>query len=134
MKYSGPPKHSRNGWRSFGWFYLDDRRSAHSVCSVKRTDLESIHCALFGSMDSGIGDDISLADVAKLLLASVGIGFELAEDNKSKDESDGFVRPYFELDADKPGISASHLRRICGIKPLKGDGETSSRNLFTYSY
>ena len=44
-------------------------------------------------MDSGIRNDISLADVAKPLLASIGIGFEMTEDNESKDEDDGFVRP-----------------------------------------
>ncbi|TFY83913.1 hypothetical protein EWM64_g106 [Hericium alpestre] len=118
--------HAGNGWKTFGWFYLDERRAEHSACPVSARDLKQVHDALFGPTTKGkLGERMSLRGTAKLMLASVGVAFDIALDEEDKNENgDGFRRnhdAHMELDAKKPGISAAHLRKICGIPPLEGD-------------
>ncbi|KIJ61999.1 hypothetical protein HYDPIDRAFT_169377 [Hydnomerulius pinastri MD-312] len=123
-----PRSHTRNGWRSFGWFYLDGRRAEHSACTVTKEDLQEVHDALFGDSDEedSLGSKVGLVETARLLLASVGIDFRVAEDEEQKeDDGDGHRRSYreasFDFAAEKPAISAAHIRKICGIPPLEGD-------------
>ncbi|TFY83912.1 hypothetical protein EWM64_g105 [Hericium alpestre] len=118
--------HSGQGWTTFGWFYLDDRRAEHSACPVSARHLKQVHDALFGPAKKGkLGERMSLRGTAKLMLASLGIAFDVAVDEEDKDENgDGHtssMEACLELAAEKPGISAAHLRKICGIPPLKGD-------------
>ncbi|THH10769.1 hypothetical protein EW146_g8266 [Bondarzewia mesenterica] len=122
--------HCSQGWRPFGWFYLDDRDSERSACPITRTDLQRVHDALFGTAEAGkLGERVSLRTTAKLILASVGIPFEIARDQEeaAEGENDGYMGSYgssisLELKSEKPGISAAHLRKICGINPLPNDG------------
>jgi len=116
--------HSKNGWTPFGWFYLDNRRAEHSRCSITTASLTKVHDALFGAPSTPLGGSISLPTTACLMLAAAGIRFNIAEDDE---EEDGYTRPYgsdmmLELASEKPGISAAHLRKICGIAALDGDG------------
>lgn len=131
--------HRAGGWRPFGWFYLDDngRRSERSACPITRADLTRVHDALFGSSEKKtLGGKVSLRTTARLLVASVGISFEVAVDAEHAERAkDGYLQSYMdemyiELESPKPGISAAHLTKICGIQPLEGDG-TSDRLFLT---
>ncbi|KAA1478796.1 hypothetical protein DENSPDRAFT_717052 [Dentipellis sp. KUC8613] len=118
--------HTARGWKQFGWFFIDEHESEHSACPVVRADLQRVHEVLFGAADSGngLGARVSLRATARLLLASVGIKYTIAmtdqEKSRGDDEQTGGMLRHL-LGGEKPGISASHLRKICGIAPLKGD-------------
>ncbi|THH10767.1 hypothetical protein EW146_g8268 [Bondarzewia mesenterica] len=124
--------HQTDGWRPMGWFFLDDRRAEHSACPITRTDLQHIHDSLFGPAEAGkLGKRVSLRTTARLLLASVGITFEIALNQEhAKNRTDGYLERYGdpliyvcleEVKDEKPGISPAHLRKICGIDPLADD-------------
>ncbi|TFY50579.1 hypothetical protein EVG20_g11441 [Dentipellis fragilis] len=121
--------HTARGWQQFGWFFIDERESEHSACPILRTDLQRVHDVLFGAADSGsgLGARVGLRATTRLLLASVGIKYTIAttdeEKSRGDDEQTGGMFRHL-LGGEKPGISASHLRKICGIASLKGDGES----------
>ena len=129
--------HRKNGWKPFGWFYLDERRSEHSQCNIKHSDLKNIHDAIFGpgafdneikaqaakiGQTATIGKRVTLQDVAKLVLGAVGIQFDIAI---AEDGVDGYRsgEVTMDIDSEKPGISAAHLRKICKIPLLENDGK-----------
>ncbi|TFY83910.1 hypothetical protein EWM64_g103 [Hericium alpestre] len=118
--------HTGQGWRTFGWFCLGHRRTEHSACLVSRFDLQEVHDALFGPVETGkLGERVSLRGTAKLMLASVGFEFDIAldEEDKAKNGDGHTVNDGARLclSARKPGISAAYLRTICGIPPLEDD-------------
>ncbi|KAI0319567.1 hypothetical protein OF83DRAFT_1170117 [Amylostereum chailletii] len=113
-----------DGWRPFGWFYLDDRRADHSQCPVTRRDLQIVHDALFGpALPGTLGERVSLRTTDKLLITNVGIPFEIAENEEDDDGHLGHFgdEAFFEIDAQKPGLSAAHLRKILGMEALEKD-------------
>ncbi|KII91172.1 hypothetical protein PLICRDRAFT_37876 [Plicaturopsis crispa FD-325 SS-3] len=117
-------RHTRDGWRPFGWFYLDERSSIHSACTVTRGDLIDVHDALYGPSTAGtLGAAVGPRETALLLLASVGIPFNVARTEAEAhpnqyDVNDGYIvqwggeSPCLALDTPKPGLSAAHLRKI----------------------
>lgn len=141
-----------NGWRPVGWFYADPE-AEYSRCTITRADLQNIHDTLFGpsrvfyGIDSlsvedfityfqevdpfgsfylteNLGERVTLRDTAKLLLAVVGIKFDIALVNNG---CDGYLQNigeigHLKLKNVKAGISAAHFRKICGIPSLPGDG------------
>ncbi|ETW75219.1 hypothetical protein HETIRDRAFT_120344 [Heterobasidion irregulare TC 32-1] len=122
--------HRTDGWTPFDWFSLDKRRNESSQCSITRADLKRVHDALFGqdSEAGGLGARVSLRTTAELILASVGIAFEIAmnEEEAARGDdgymgNDGEQHAALSLESEKPGFSAAHLRKICGILPLAGD-------------
>ena len=124
--------HRTDGWTPFGWFFLDKRRKESSQCPITRADLRRVHDALFGqdSEAGGLGTRVSLRTTAELILASVGIAFEIAvnEEEAARGDDgymgdDGEQHAALSLESEKPGFSAAHLRKICGILPLAGDGK-----------
>ncbi|TFY83911.1 hypothetical protein EWM64_g104 [Hericium alpestre] len=89
--------HTGQGWRTFGWFYVDYQSCEHSACPVSTRDLKQVHDAVFGPDEKG----------------------KLGERNGDGHRVNDDARLY--LSAEKPGISAAHLRKICGIPPLEED-------------
>ena len=129
--------HRKNGWKPFGWFYLDERDSERSQCNIEHQDLKNIHDTIFGpgafdneieaqaakiGQTAAIGQRVTLQDTAKLVLGAVGIQFEIAI---AEDGVDGYRsgEVTMDIDSEKPGISAAHLRRICNIPLLERDGK-----------
>jgi hypothetical protein len=108
-----------------GWFFLDKRRAEHSACPITTADIQEVHGALFAGTD--FASKVGLRETIRLILACVGVEFSIAANKKEARRGDGYTQSYgsgghIELDSQKPGLSAAHFRKICGIIPLKDDG------------
>ncbi|TFY73263.1 hypothetical protein EWM64_g10749, partial [Hericium alpestre] len=116
--------HSGQGWKTFGWFYLDDKDEERCACPMSARDLKQVHDTLFGPAKKGkLGERVSLRGTAKLMLASVGIGFDVALDKEDEKQNGDGHRVNYEARLDlsagqKSGIRVAHIRKICGIPPL----------------
>lgn len=104
-----------------------DSRSAITV-----SELRAAHDVPFGaapsSMDVTLGGGAGLREMALLMLASIGIIFNVAWDNEeAEDDNDGYLGSAgpgglcSESAGQKLGLSAAHLREVCGILPVTGD-------------
>lgn len=129
-----PQMHRRHGWKQFEWYYLDERRSEHVVNAITAAGLRDIHDTLFGKQgEGGLGDRISLRRTALLILASVGIDFSVAVE---EGDLDGYQRGGaidLEMHGNRGGVNAGHIRKICGIAPLKEDGACTTASQVTHS-
>ncbi|TFY83909.1 hypothetical protein EWM64_g102 [Hericium alpestre] len=116
--------HSGQGWKTLGWFYLDNKDEERCACSMSARDLKKVHGVLFGPAKKGkLGERMSLRGTAKLMLASVGIGFDVALDKEDEKENGDGHRGHYEARLElsagrKSDINAAHIRKICGIPPL----------------
>jgi hypothetical protein len=119
----------QNGWKQFAWFVLDNRDREHSQCVVSPGTMRTIHTTLFGGAGRPLAARIALKDTARLLLASVGIPFEIAEATGVDDGYDDekySSSSRLSLGRHAPGVSAARLRKVCGLAPLPGDNGMSS--------
>lgn len=114
--------HRDAGWLPIGWFLNDfgKRMSAHTLRS---DELQHVHEALFGYGE--LAQTISLRTTMNLLLASVGIEFDIAPnkthagifgDGHCKENGEEF---YFDFSDVNPGLSPAYFRQICGIPPFR---------------
>jgi hypothetical protein len=116
-------QHRRDGWKPFASFYLGTRSEEHGQCSITKTGLQSAHDALFGTKKSSeIGASIGLRETAMLILASVGVNFDIAQVAGEPDGHSRLGALELEIECRTPGICSDRLRKVCGIAPLTYDG------------
>ncbi|KAF9465237.1 hypothetical protein BDZ94DRAFT_1254036 [Collybia nuda] len=115
-------QHRKDGWKPFGSFYLGIRSEEKGMCSIAKPGLQAAHDALFGAKKSGeMGASIGLRETALLILASVGINFNVAQVAGAPDGYSKLGRLELEVNCKKSGICPTKLRKVCGIAPLRGD-------------
>jgi hypothetical protein len=119
------PKDVQNGWKQFAWFHIASRRREHSQCVISPKTMRAVHATLFGDAGRPLAARVALKDTARLLLAAVGIAFDIADTKDS--EGDGYDDPgygslaHLALGDRAPGVTAARLRKVCGLAPLPGD-------------
>lgn len=137
---NGPPSmwHSRAGWQPICWgYYDDDGNYGHTWRHVEVADMElneegvlDIHEALFAPIDTPPGDNADallafrrkLVVTVRLLLAAVGIDYEVACTDEETDERPGD----YMLEGLWDKWVARGIREACGFQ-LSGDAEAAKR-------
>ncbi|KAF8438498.1 hypothetical protein L210DRAFT_3544133 [Boletus edulis BED1] len=136
----GPPStwHSREGWQSICWgFYDDEDNYGHNWRRIEVADMGlheagvlDVHEALFGPIETPPSDDVDtlvayrrkLVATVRLLLAALGINYEVA---CAEDERDEWPRE-FTLEGLSDKWVARGIRSACGFQ-LRGDAEAGKR-------
>jgi hypothetical protein len=94
------------------------RRIETKSFDIDESDANAFHEALFG--DGELSRKISKAMTFRLLLASVGIKFRVAE--KEEEKEDGYPSQFYELSftvSQEKAWMAVQIRRVCGVSLLR---------------
>ncbi|KAJ6599767.1 hypothetical protein DFH09DRAFT_1128759 [Mycena vulgaris] len=107
------------------WRAIDER-----TFDISEAQARTMHRVLFGeasdSEPSALAGKISVREMLRLLLASVGIAFYAASDLDDETDEDDFEMGELRWE----GIEGAerwlgrNIRRVAGCEPMKGDGET----------
>ncbi|KAN0080110.1 hypothetical protein V8E55_009676 [Tylopilus felleus] len=130
--------HSRGGWQSICWGYFDDdghygrgwRRIEVADMGLHEQGVLDVHEALFGPIETPPDEDVEallayrrkLVATCRLLLAALGINYEVACTDEEQDDRPGD----FMLEGLGDKWVARGIRAACGFQ-LSGDPEAAKR-------
>lgn len=120
--------HLDAGWSPFEWFHLNSQHRARGAYTVTQDDIDDVRHALFDQPsyhnESQVDwSGVSPALTARLMLASLGINFFIAENEEERQASGDGYQGY--LFGQVLRTSPAFLRQLCDIPALRGDGEKS---------